>query len=89
MHSYHNVRRAAEMTPNQARDPKSQTQVAWNNIKHAPFARRYPEDSVGDTGRIFRKKRNMEKQQKSVWLPGRCTAQEIRNANGQNFYATS
>jgi hypothetical protein len=83
------VQRTIEMKPKDAIKPENAAEVKRNIIKHATFTRDYPEVKVGDTVRIYRKKKTMDKQQKSVWLDGRYTVQEIREVNGQNFYVTS
>jgi hypothetical protein len=88
-YNHSNVQRTIEMTPGDATKPENAAEVKRNIIKHATFTRDYPEVKVGDTVRINRKKKTMDKQQKSVWLDGRYTVQEIREVNGQNFYVTS
>ena len=89
VYNHNNVQRTIEMTPGDATKPENAAEVKKNIIKHATFTRDYPEVKVGDTVRIYRKKKSMDKQQKSVWLDGRYTVQEIKEVNGQNFYVTS
>ena len=88
-YNHHNVQRTIEITLGDVTKPKNAVEVKRNIITHAKFTRDYPEVNLGDTVRIYRKRKPMDKQQKSVWLEGRYTVQEIRGINGQNCYVTS
>ena len=48
-----------------------------NLNKHAVYNRKYPDIKVGDTVRIYKKKRTFDKQQVSVWTNSKYTIEDI------------
>ena len=88
-YNYMNTQRTVEMKPNDARKPENAPEDKRNIIKHTRFTRGYPEVKVGDTVRIYHKKKTLDIPQQSVWLAPRYTVSGIKEVNGQSFYRTT
>ena len=52
----------------------------------AKRGRKYPDVTVGDNVKIFRKKTNRDKQQVSYWSSEKCEIISIEILHGQSFY---
>ena len=83
------VHSTVEMTPEEAGKPGNEKEVRANIMRHGSWTRDYPEVKVGDVVRVYRKKKPMDKQQVSMWLPAHYTVTGIEVVNGQNFYTTT
>ena len=77
------------LTPNEARQPKNESEVRVNLYKKAKRNRVYPTIDIGDTVRIYQKKDKLSKQQTSVWTKQRYTVEDIIVDKDQTFYKTS
>ena len=53
---------------------------------HKLNKRKYPEVTVGDNVRIFRKKRNFMKERVAPWSDATHKVSRIENSHGQNFF---
>ena len=58
-----------KMTPHEARQNNNQQPVKFNLELKRRHSRQYPEISVGDTVRVFKKKDKLDKERKSNYLP--------------------
>ena len=76
-------------TPNEARQPKNESEVRANLYKKAKRNRVYPKIEIGDTVRVYQKKDKLSKQQTSVWTKQRYTVEDIIVDKDQTFYKTS
>ena len=77
------------LTPNEARQPKNESEVRVNLYKKAKRNRVYPKIEIGDTVRVYQKKDKLSKQQTSVWTKQRYTVEDIIVDKDQTFYKTS
>ena len=60
--------------------------VKANLEMHRVSKRRYPELSVNDEVKLYKKKTAFDKENKSVWLPTIHKVVLITNSFGQNYY---
>ena len=59
--------RSTGFTPKDAQDPKNYVKVKNNLEKHRLSERTYPEIKIGDKVRLFKKRKNFQKQDVSIW----------------------
>ena len=74
------------MTPAEAMKPQNKLTVKLNLEVAAKRKRQYPDVSVGNEVRIYRKKDKMDKERKSVWSEAKHKVESITQSMGQNFY---
>ena len=74
------------MTPNEATDPKNLLKVKLNLELHRTRTRSYPDVEVGDTVKVYKKKKKMQKERVSVWSENRYTIESRSERHGQKFY---
>ena len=77
VYSYGREHSRIHMTPNEARKQSNEDRVRRSLNKHAVYNRRYPDNKVGDTVRIHKKKHMFDKQQVSVWSKNKYKVEEI------------
>jgi len=87
LHVYNNkmISSATKLTPEEARKPENLT-IVKSNLE---YKRKYPEIELGDTIKIYKKKNKLDKENKSVWLPGMHTVEDIKKEFGQTFFKVS
>jgi hypothetical protein len=73
------------MTPAQAREPKNRLDVKFNLELQRKHNRMYPDVSVGDKVRIYKKKSKFAKERVGVWTDTIHTVEDIKESQGQNF----
>jgi hypothetical protein len=61
------VNRSTKLTPNEARDKKNILAVKTNLELHRVKKRKYPDVNVGDSVRVYTKKKNFQKERVPVW----------------------
>ena len=74
------------MTPKQARLGKNRMQVKANLEMNRISKRKYPELSVNDNVKLYKKKTSFDKENKSVWLPTTHKIVLITYSFGQKYY---
>ena len=74
------------MTPNEMRKPSNQMNVKIALEMKAKHTRIYPEVSVGDSVKIYKKKSILDKERKGVWSKEAYSVDLITEFNGQKFY---
>ena len=80
------VNRISGYTPNEAKHEKNHINVKINLETKAKHKRIYPLVSVGDSVKIYRKKKNFEKEHVSVWTDQIYKVDRIDEENHQKFY---
>ena len=76
-----------KMTPNEAMKEKNELKVKQNMTRQATRTRTYPEISVGDNVKIYRKRKPGEKERVGVWGKETQEIERIEERNNQsNFY---
>ena len=61
------VHSSVKMTPNEARKPANEVNVRLNLQLNRTKLRKYPNVSVGDNVKLYRKKDKLDKERKSLW----------------------
>ena len=74
------------MTPHQARQNNNQQLVKFNLELTRQHSRKYPEISVGDLVKIYKKKDKLDKERVSHYLPKKYKVVAIEPSFGQQFY---
>jgi hypothetical protein len=77
---------STHMTPNEMRKPGNTMNVKIALEMRANHTRKYPEISVGDNVKIYKKKTILDKERKGVWSKEVYTVDLITEFNGQKFY---
>ena len=78
---------AIKMTPKEAMKEKSELKAKQNMTRQATRTRKYPEISVGDKVKIYRKRKQGEKERVSIWSKETYEVERIEERNNQsNFY---
>ena len=67
------------VTPKDAMDSKNYVKVKANLEKHRKDSRKYPDVKVGDKVRIYRKKKNFEKEHIGIWSDNKYEVREIED----------
>ena len=75
-----------KMTPEDARKPSSQFKVKMNLELHAKHTRNYPDLSVGDHVKIYKKTDKLDQERKSYWSDNKYDILELQEHNDQDFY---
>jgi hypothetical protein len=75
-----------KMTPNEARQPKSHLTVKMNLELNAKRTRYYPELSIGDHVKVYKKKKAMDKERVSNWSENQYEIIAIEEQHDQPFY---
>ena len=84
------VHSSTNFTPDQARQPKNELNVKLNLELRRVNKRKYPEISVGDKVRIYRKRKNFEKGVRvPVWSEVIYTVEKIEPSLSQKLYYVS
>ena len=78
-----------KLTPSEARDPTNTLDVKINLKMHRRHTGKYPIIEIGDKVNIYKKKDNVDKENKSLWIPGYHQVEEITKKFGQTFYKAS
>jgi hypothetical protein len=74
------------MTPNEARRPENDHDVRTSLVIHSVKKRTYPDLAVGDKVRIYRKRKNFDKERVPVWEDGYTKITDIIESHGQKHY---
>ena len=74
-----------KLTPAEARKPENLTIVKSNLELKRQHQRTYPQIELGDTINIYKKKDKLDKENKSVWLPGLHTVENIKKDLDKHF----
>jgi transposase InsO family protein len=77
--NYMRKHRSHGMTPKEARDPKNLTKVKNNLENNRIKNRKYPEVKVGDKVRIYKKRKNFQKSNVSIWSENRYEVKKIED----------
>ena len=80
------VHSSTQMTPHEARQNNNQQVVKFNLELKRQHGRKYPEISVGDTVKVYKKKTKLDKERVSHYLPKKFKVVEIQTSLGQKFY---
>ena len=80
------IHRISGYTPNEAKQEKNNINVKINLETKAKHKRQYPEIKVGDNVKVYRKKKNFEKENVSVWTDATYKVDKIEEVNHQRFY---
>ena len=76
-YNYRMKHRMTKMTPNDARAKKNFLEVKTNLELNRISKRKYPEINVGDSVRIYTKKKNFQKERVPVWSDNVYKVDEI------------
>ena len=76
-------------TPNDAAKRENQLEAKINMEMKAKRSRRYPGLKVGDSVKIYRKRKRGEKEATSLWSADSYRVDKTEEFNGQTFYYTS
>ena len=85
-YNYRMKHRMTKMTPNDARAKKNLLEVKTNLELNRISKRKYPEINVGDSVRIYTKKKNFQKERVPVWSDNVYKVDEITENFKQQFY---
>jgi len=88
MNQYNNkmVHSATGFTPEQARLAKNRLKIKARLEKNAKRLRTYPNISVGDRVRLYKKKKLMDKSRVSIWTRDLHVVEDIKESEGQKLY---
>jgi hypothetical protein len=91
LNNYNNkhISRATGFTPNTARLAKHRTEIKMRMLLNAKRNRKYPNISVDDKVRVYRKKSLMDKERVPVWSKVLHTVEKIIEEDGQKLYKVS
>ena len=67
------------MTPAEARDPKNMIKVKVNLERNRKDTRKYPDIKIGDEVRIYRRRKNFEKEAVALWSDKKYKVTEIED----------
>jgi hypothetical protein len=79
------VHSSIKMTPNDARKPANELNVKLNLQLNRTKLRKYPNISVGDTVRLY-KKDKLDKERKSVWSTNTYKVDAIIQSGGESMF---
>ena len=88
----YNVRRVhstTKHTPQDAEKKSNEMEVKINMEMKARHSRRYPPIAVGDTVKIYRKRKRGEKERTPVWTEDSYKVERTEEYDGQTYYYTS
>ena len=80
------VHSSTQMTPHEARQNNNQQVVKFNLELKRQHGRKYPEISVGDTVKVYKKKDKLDKERVSNYWPKKYKVEAIETSFGQKFY---
>ena len=80
------VHASTKMTPSQARRPANELDVKLNLHLNRTRLRKYPNVSVGDSVKLYRKKDKLDKERKSLWSPNHYKVENIVHSAGQAMF---
>ena len=80
------VHASSKMTPHQARQHNNQQSVKFNLELKRQHGRKYPEISVGDIVKVYKKKTKLDKERVSNYWPKKYKVEAIETSFGQKFY---
>jgi hypothetical protein len=80
------VHSSIKMTPNEARKPANELNVKLNLQLNRTKLRKYPNVSVGDTVRLYKKKDKLDKERKSVWSTNTYKVDNIIQSGGEAMF---
>ena len=85
-YNYKMIHSITKMTPNDARQPKNKLDVKDNLELKRKHNRLYPDISIGDKVKIYKKRGKFDKERQPVWTDTLHTVEKIEEKNNQNFY---
>ena len=80
------VHSSTKFTPNDAAKPENKFEVKLNLELQAKHLRKYPPVKVGDTVRLYKKRKDFAKERVSMWEPDDHKVEEISYYMEQPFY---
>jgi len=80
------VHSSIKMTPNEARKPANELNVKLNLQLNRTKLRKYPNVSVGDTVKLYKKKDKLDKERKSVWSTNIYKVENITHSGGEAMF---
>ena len=80
------VHSSIKMTPNEARKPANELNVKLNLQLNRTKLRKYPNISVGDSVKLYRKKDKLDKERKSLWSPNTYKVDNIIHSGGEAMF---
>ena len=80
------VHSSIKMTPNEARKPANELNVKLNLQLNRTKLRKYPNVSVGDTVKLYKKKDKLDKERKSVWSTNIYKVENITHSVGEAMF---
>ena len=83
------VHSSIKMTPSDARKPSNELSVKLNLQLNRTRMRKYPNVSVGDHVKLYRKKDKLDKERKSLWSPSSYKVENITQSAGQAMFKLS
>jgi hypothetical protein len=83
------IHSSIKMTPNEARKPANELSVKLNLQLNRTKMRKYPNISVGDSVKLYRKKDKLDKERKSLWSATVYQVENITHSNGEAMFKLS
>jgi hypothetical protein len=83
------VHSSIKMTPNEARKPSNEVNVKLNLQLNRTRMRRYPNISIGDSVKLYKKKDKLDKERKSLWSATTYKVEDIIESGGQTMFKLS
>ena len=83
------VHSSIKMTPNEARKPANELNVKLNLQLNRTKLRKYPNVSVGDSVKLYKKKDKLDKERKSLWSTNVYKVENITHTAGQAMFKLS
>ena len=80
------VHPAIKMTPNEARKPTNELNVKLNLHLNRTKLRKYPNISIGDSVKLYRKKDKLDKERKSLWSTNNYKVENIIQSAGEAMF---
>ena len=74
------------MTPNEARKPANELNVKLNLHLNRTRLRKYPNVSIGDSVKLYRKKDKLDKERKSLWSAKNHKVEDIVHSAGEAMF---
>ena len=83
------VHSSTKLTPNEARKPSNELDVKLNLQLNRTRMRKYPNVSVGDSVKLYKKKDKLDKERKSLWSTNSYTVENIIHSGGEAMFKLS
>lgn len=80
------VHASTKMTPNEARKPANELNVKLNLHLNRTRLRKYPNVSIGDSVKLYRKKDKLDKERKSLWSAKNHKVEDIVHSAGEAMF---